>query len=83
MPSDGSRQELPPLALVGQLGLLMVGCVLLGCLAGRLLDGWFQTDPLFTVVLIVGGVLGGMAAVYRTVTRLIERDDRRGTDAPS
>ena len=81
MPSDGNGQELPTLALVGQLGLIMVGSILLGCLAGRLLDGWLGTDPIFMIVMILAGVLGGMFAVYRTVSRFIDRDGRSDEDA--
>ncbi len=81
MPSDGNGRQLPTLALVGQLGLTMVGSILLGCLIGRLLDGWLGSDPIFMIVLILAGVLGGMFAVYRTVSRFVDGNGRSDEDA--
>ena len=76
MPSDGSGQLIPTLALIGQLGLIMVLCVLGGFLAGDYLDRQLNTDRILTVVLLLAGIAGGMLAVYRLVMRAVEGDQR-------
>ncbi len=69
MLSDGNGQVLPTLALVGQLGLIMIGCILGGFLAGTLLDRRLNSSPVLTIILLTAGVAGGMIAVYRLVMR--------------
>jgi F0F1-type ATP synthase assembly protein I len=74
MPSEGNGRMLPTLALVGQLGVLMVACVAAGLLAGRYLDRLLGSGPVLTVLLLLCGVLGGMAAVYRLVMKTVEQE---------
>ena len=64
-PSDPPGSVLATLAIVGQLGLVMVASVALGLLAGLGLDRWAGTTPLFTVLLLLAGVAGGMISAYR------------------
>jgi F0F1-type ATP synthase assembly protein I len=73
MSPDGNGQVLPTLALVGQLGLIMVACVIVGFLAGAYLDRLLHSSPVLTIILLVGGVAGGMVAVYRLVMRASEK----------
>ncbi|MHC4479419.1 MAG: AtpZ/AtpI family protein [Planctomycetota bacterium] len=78
MPPDGDARLLPTFALVGQLGLIMVGCILVGFLAGRYLDSVLGADFVMTVVLLLVGVAGGMIVVYRAVMKNIEGESRPG-----
>ncbi|MHC5035103.1 MAG: AtpZ/AtpI family protein [Planctomycetota bacterium] len=78
MPPEGNGRVLPTLALVGQLGLIMVGCVLLGFLAGTYLDHLLHSGPVLTIMLLVAGVVGGMVAVYRLVVRSMENERPHG-----
>lgn len=83
MPSKGNGDVLPTLALVGQLGAIVVACVLAGLLAGQYLDHLLGTGPVLTVICLLTGVAGSMAVVYRLVMRTVDRDRRgRGHDAP-
>lgn len=69
MLSDGNGQVLPMLALVGQLGLIMIGCILGGFLGGTLLDRRLNSSPVLTIILLLVGVAAGMVAVYRLVMK--------------
>jgi ATP synthase protein I len=53
------------LALVGEVGLILVVCVGGGLLAGLLLDRWLGTGPALMLVLLVAGVAAGFMQVYR------------------
>jgi len=77
MPSDGNGQTLPTLALIGQLGLIMVTCVLGGFLLGAFLDSRLHSTPILTIVLILAGVAAGMMAVYRMVMKTVRTDRDR------
>jgi F0F1-type ATP synthase assembly protein I len=74
-PPNDSGQTLATLALISQLGLIMVACVLGGFLGGRYLDGALGTTPVLTIVLLLTGVGGGMVAIYRLVMKTIANDD--------
>ena len=76
MPSSGNGRMLSTLALVGQLGAIMVGCIFAGFLAGWYLDRLFNTSPVVTLVLIVVGVAGGMVATYRLVMQTLDSEQR-------
>ena len=61
------------LALVGEVGLVLVVCVGGGLLAGVLLDGWLHTSPVLSLVFLFGGIAAGFLHVYR----LLLPKDRR------
>jgi F0F1-type ATP synthase assembly protein I len=83
MPPNGNGDVLPTLALVGQLGAIVVACVLAGLMAGHYLDRLFGSSPVLTTICLLAGVAGSMAAVYRLVMRTVERDQRRRGQGPS
>jgi F0F1-type ATP synthase assembly protein I len=78
MRPDGRGQSMAALALIGQLGFIMVACILGGFLVGMYLDRQLGTSPLVTILALLAGVAGGMVAVYRLVVKSIDRQDRAG-----
>ncbi len=62
-----------PLALVSQLGLTMVGSILLGLVLGLWLDAHLGTKPWATLILSLLGILLGSYAVYRLVAASIDQ----------
>jgi len=74
-------QVVGSLVLVGQIGFLMVACILIGFLLGWYLDRRLGTGALFTIVLLLAGIAAGMWTCYKTVMRGISKDkpgDRDG-----
>ena len=61
-----------PIALVTQVGLTMVVCILIGLGVGLWADNNFGTKPCITLVLTLVGVAAGTYSVYRTVSQAIE-----------
>jgi len=57
------------LALVTQLGLVVVITILVGFFAGLFVDSKLNTSPIFTIVLLVFGILGGFYNAYLMITR--------------
>lgn len=53
------------LALVGEVGLVIVGSIGGGLLAGILLDRWLGTSPVLTVVLLLTGIAAGFLQMFR------------------
>jgi len=84
MPLDDTTDVLTTLVLVGQLGFIMVGAILAGFLVGNYLDDWLGTRPVLTIVLLLAGIGGGMAAVYRLVMRSLAsgQAERDGDEEP-
>lgn len=80
------RRDWGPLALVSQLGLTMVGSILLGLVVGLWIDAHFGTRPWGTLALSLLGIVVGTVGVYRLVTTSIQevgdvrRSEGDGTD---
>ena len=67
------RRDMAPLALISQLGLTMVGSILLGLVIGLWIDAHFGTKPWATLILSLVGVLVGSISVYRLVVTSIDQ----------
>ena len=53
------------LALISQLGIIVLVCIF-GCFfVGKFIDSKFNTDPIFTIIFLVLGVASGFNSVYR------------------
>ncbi len=66
--------------IVSQLGLTMVGCIMLCLWLGRKADQWLGTGGIFTALGTVLGVVGGGAVCYRQILELTEQDGKGGDD---
>ncbi|HUX86597.1 MAG TPA: AtpZ/AtpI family protein [Chloroflexota bacterium] len=67
------RRDLAPVALISQLGLTMVGSILLGLVIGLWIDAHFGTKPWATLILSLVGVFVGSISVYRLVVTSIDQ----------
>lgn len=54
-------------SLVLQLGLTMAGCIAFGFFTGRWLDGWLGGGGIWTVLLLLFGIIGGGVVCYRQI----------------
>ncbi len=66
------RQDWAPLALITQLGLTMVGSILLGLVLGLWIDAHFGTKPWATLILSLLGIAAGSYGVYRLISASIK-----------
>jgi ATP synthase protein I len=69
------------IAIVSQLGLTMAGSILLCLALGYGLDKWLDTKPLFTIVFMILGIIGGGITVYRQIMKVLDPNRDRPSDA--
>lgn len=67
--ADGNQNPYRLLGLVTSIGLNWAVSILVGVYGGRWLDGHFRTQPLFTIVGIILGMIAGAIGSFRTVAR--------------
>ena len=65
--------------LVMQVGLTMAGSILFCLAIGYYLDKWLNTKPIFIIIFILLGIVGGGFTVYRQIMDATEKDERRDT----
>jgi len=72
------------IVLVGQVGCITLVVILISVRVGLWLDGYFQTRPLYTLVLLLGGiplsVLLMVVVARRTLARLTDDKESRPQD---
>ena len=69
-------KELGPVLLVTQLGLTIAGSILFCLLIGFYLDKWLNTKPVFIIIFILLGVVGGGYQAYRQIMETIKTDEK-------
>lgn len=87
--TDSGRREILRnllIVLVGQVGCVTLAVILLSVRIGLWLDGYFQTRPLYTLVLLFAGiplsVLLMLAVARRTLRRLTNEKGPENEDPP-
>ena len=63
------RSSVRYFALVSQIGLQFIFCVLLGGFAGLKIDSFLNTTPLFSILGIILGIIAGGISVYRLIIK--------------
>ena len=66
--------------LVTQLGLIMVGSILLGGFLGYLLDRALGMKPCFMIILGLVGIGGGFVSAYKIIIRSVEGDSDKASE---
>ena len=57
------------------IGTHFLAATLIGYWIGGRIDRWFETDPLWTVLLALGGIAAGFVNLFREL-RILERNER-------
>jgi F0F1-type ATP synthase assembly protein I len=85
--SDSDRRNLLKsllIVLVGQVGCITLAVILLSVRLGLWLDAFFQSKPLYTVILLAAGiplsVLLMLVVARRTLAKLIAQEQAPKTD---
>ena len=63
--------------LVMQVGLTMAGSILFCLAIGYYLDKWLNTKPIFIILFILLGIVGGAVTVYRQIMEATKKDEKR------
>lgn len=73
MTIPGRQSDLKRLAVLGALALEMAFSVMAGTVFGYVLDGFFDTEPVLTIVFMFVGLLGGVVAFVKIWSLLKEK----------
>ena len=60
-----------------QVGLTMAGSILFCLAVGYYLDKWLNTKPIFIIIFILLGIVGGGVTVYRQIMEATKKDEKR------
>lgn len=71
------RQWAEHIAVVSQIGLTLVGCIVFCFFIGRALDHWLGTKGVFITIFILLGIAGGANVAYRQIMRVTEQDQNK------
>ena len=69
LPKSNTASALRAAGALGTVGFSFVLALVIGFFAGRKLDDWLHTSPLFTMTGFVLGVAAGILNVFRSVAR--------------
>ena len=68
---QNNRHPLKAMALMTAISSQLVGSVLIGIFAGRWLDRFVDTEPLFLIIGLLLGLAAGIFAMLRTVRQYL------------
>ncbi|MDL2268464.1 AtpZ/AtpI family protein [Desulfosarcina sp. OttesenSCG-928-A07] len=74
------RDWVDNLAIVTQLGLTMVGCILFCLFVGHYLDKWTGLKGVFTTIFILLGIAGGANVCYRQIIEVTDPKPKDDSD---
>ena len=70
---SGIGSSLEALTLITQLGLTIAIPIVLGVAAGHWIDGKLGTGMVFSLILLIIGIAGGITGAYRLVAAVVKR----------
>ena len=84
--AEDRRQLYKSLGFLSSVGISLVASILIGLAMGVYLDRWLDTRPLFTLIMLLIGVISGFRNVYILTTRELKRqelEDQTGNEHDS
>jgi ATP synthase protein I len=73
--AEDKRQLYKSLGFLSSVGISLVISILIGLAMGIYLDRWLDTRPLFTLIMLLIGVISGFRNVYILTTRELKRQE--------
>ncbi len=73
--AEDKRQLYKSLGFLSSVGISLVASILIGLAMGVYLDQWLDTRPLFTLIMLLIGVISGFRNVYILTTRELKRQE--------
>jgi len=81
--AEDKRQLFKSLGFLSSVGISLVASILIGLAMGVYLDRWLDTRPLFTLIMLVIGVISGFRNVFILTTRELKRQQLEEGQAES
>jgi len=73
--AEDKRALYKSLGFLSSVGISLVASILIGLAMGVYLDRWLDTQPLFTLIMLLIGVISGFRNVYILTTRELKRQE--------
>ncbi len=73
--AEDKRQLYKSLGFLSSVGIALVVSILIGLGMGVYLDRWLDTRPLFTLIMLLIGVISGFRNVYILTNRELKRQE--------
>ena len=73
--AEDRRQLYKSLGFLSSVGISLVASILIGLAMGVYLDRWLDTSPLFTLIMLLIGIISGFRNVYILTTRELKRQE--------
>ena len=73
--AEDKRQLYKSIGFLSSVGISLVASVLIGLAMGVYLDRWLETSPLFTLIMLLIGIISGFRNVYILTTRELKRQE--------
>lgn len=71
--NEDKRQLFKSLGFLSSIGISLVASILIGLAMGYYLDQWLETRPMFTLIMLVIGIISGFRNVYILTNRELRR----------
>ncbi|MDA3903450.1 MAG: AtpZ/AtpI family protein [Desulfuromusa sp.] len=73
--AEDKRALYKSLGFLSSVGISLVASILIGLAMGVYLDRWLDTRPMFTLIMLLIGVISGFRNVYILTTRELKRQE--------
>lgn len=73
--AEDKRQLFKSLGFLSSVGISLVAAILIGMAMGYYLDQWLETRPVFTLIMLLIGIISGFRNVYILTTRELRRQE--------
>ena len=71
--TEDKRQLYKSLGFLSSIGISLVVSILIGLAMGYYLDQWLDTRPVFTLIMLLIGIISGFRNVYILTKRELQR----------
>ncbi|MCK4501619.1 MAG: AtpZ/AtpI family protein [Desulfuromonadales bacterium] len=76
--AENKRELYKSMGFLSSVGISLVASILIGLAMGLYLDKWLDTRPLFTLIMLLIGVISGFRNVFILTTRELKRQELEG-----
>ena len=73
--AEDKQQLYKSIGFLSSVGISLVASILIGLAMGVYLDRWLDTRPMFTLIMLLIGVISGFRNVYILTTRELKRQE--------
>jgi ATP synthase protein I len=73
--AEDRRQLFKSLGFLSSAGISLVASILIGLAMGYYLDQWLETRPVFTLIMLLIGIISGFRNIYILTTRELRRQE--------